>query len=362
MAVASVVVVGCGVVGLTTALSLQRSGRYSVTVVARETPSATSDVSQKWASPYAGANWRPYAPLGDVVQRAAEEATYFRLRDIAATQPAAGVKVVTMRDFGVSPGEGIPSFFSYVHNVRDIPRAEWPEHAHFGYAYDSLVVDVPRYLLWLRQEFCALGGVIRCAELAHICDAPTAAGVPAVAVVNCTGLGSQALGVNDATMFPTRGQTLLVRAPAVEYTTTAPGSRSDKATYVIPRGDGTAVIGGVFEQGRTDPRGDPQTTEEILRNCIALCPQLLGRGFEYLRHPSEVPTGDIERLRSHIIRVKVGLRPSRRGGPRLEVAHMRGLTVVHNYGHSSFGYQTSWGYAGAALRLLDSALVAAAKL
>ncbi|KAJ2805902.1 hypothetical protein H4R21_001089 [Coemansia helicoidea] len=362
MAVTSVVVVGCGVIGLTTALSLQRTGRYSVTVVARETPSATSDVSQEWASPYAGANWRPFASLGDTVQREAEETTYFRLRDIAATQPAAGVKVVPMRDFGVSPGEGVPPFFSYVHNARYIPRAEWPEHAYFGYTYESLIVNVPRYLMWLRQHFCALGGVIRQAELAHICDSPAVAGVPAVAVVNCAGLGCQALGVNDAAMFPTRGQTLLVQAPMVDFTATAPAARSDRATYVIPRGDGTVVIGGVFEQGSTVASEDPETTDEILRNCIALCPQLLDRGFEQLRRPSEVTKDDIGRLRARIICAKVGFRPSRHGGPRLEVEHLGGLTVVHNYGHSSFGYQSSWGYASAAVRLLDGALAAAAKL
>ncbi|KAJ1729128.1 hypothetical protein LPJ61_003674 [Coemansia biformis] len=362
MALVPVVVVGCGVIGLTTALSLQRSGRYSVTVVAREAPGAANGESQEWASPYAGANWRPYAPLGDAQQRAAEEATYFRLRDIAASQPAAGVRVATMRDFGASPHDRVPSFLGYVHNLRRIPSSEWPEHAQFGYAYDSLIVDVPRYLLWLRQEFCSRGGIVRHGALEHICNAPRAAGVQVAAVINCTGLGSRALGINDATMFPTRGQTLLVRAPSVEYTTTAPGARSDRATYVIPRGDGTVIIGGVFEQGCADASEDPLTTEEILRNCIALCPQLLDRGFESLRHPSQVPACDVEQLRCRAIRVNVGFRPSRRDGPRLEVEHIGGLTVLHNYGHSSFGYQTSWGYAGAAVRLLDSALGAAAKL
>ncbi|KAJ2785875.1 hypothetical protein H4R18_000264 [Coemansia javaensis] len=363
MAPVAVVVVGSGVVGLTTALCLQRSGRYSVTVVARDVPGLGDSASQAWASPYAGANWRPYAALGDTQQRAAEEETYFCLRDIAACQPWAGVRVATMRDFGAGPKEErVPPFLGYVRNLKPIARSEWPAHAWYGYSYDSLVVNVPQHLLWLRRELCGLGGAVRQGELADIRSAPGLAGVQAAAVVNCAGLGSRALGVNDAAMFPTRGQTLLVRAPAVDYTTTAPAARNDRAAYVIPRGDGTVIIGGVFEQGSADPDEHAETTEEILRSCIALCPQLLDRGPEHLQRPEQVPERDVERLRQRVIRTSVGFRPSRKGGPRLEVQRVGGLLVLHNYGHSSLGYQSSWGYAAAAVRLLDAALFAQARL
>jgi D-amino-acid oxidase len=69
-----------------------------------------------------------------------------------------------------------------------------------------------------------------------------------------------------------------------------------------------------------------------------------------------------------IVRHNVGLRPSRHGGPRLEIEHLEGMgLVVHNYGilksrffvttgASGAGYQSSWGMAIRAAELVAKAL------
>lgn len=64
-----------------------------------------------------------------------------------------------------------------------------------------------------------------------------------------------------------------------------------------------------------------------------------------------------------VVREGVGLRPVREGGVRLEVEEVgvkvrgRGreeeVTVVHNYGHGGYGYQSSYGCAERVVELVD---------
>ena len=84
----------------------------------------------------------------------------------------------------------------------------------------------------------------------------------------------------------------------------------------------------------------------IMKRCIELCPKLVpeGKGIEALS----------------IIRHGVGLRPYREKGIRIEKEALNGprgdVLVIHNYGHGSYGYQTSYGCSEAVLRLVQSNL------
>lgn len=62
-----------------------------------------------------------------------------------------------------------------------------------------------------------------------------------MAFVNASGLGARCL-VGDEDVFPTRGQTVLVRGESKSAKTT------DRNSYVIPRpGSGTTILGGTRE-------------------------------------------------------------------------------------------------------------------
>ena len=67
---------------------------------------------------------------------------------------------------------------------------------------------------------------------------------------------------------------------------------------------------------------DPNLAHRIALRCVALAPELTGgKGVESL----------------DIVRHNVGLRPSRHGGPRLELENIASIgSVVHNYGKKSF--------------------------
>jgi D-amino-acid oxidase len=89
-------------------------------------------------------------------------------------------------------------------------------------------------------------------------------------------------------------------------------------------------------------------SDEILRRCIDICPELQIDGQPF-----------------KIIGSKVGLRPTRHGGIRLEsefVGDKLQVLLIHNYGHggmlsirliSGYGYQSSWGTANSVLKICE---------
>jgi D-amino-acid oxidase len=169
---------------------------------------------------------------------------------------------------------------------------------------------------------------------------------PACCFINATGLGALTLCA-DTEMFPIRGQTVLVKGEA-HSTITRVGS--DYRAYSIPRpGSGTTILGGTKEEGVWDSELDENATEEILRRNAWIVPELLtgaDGGFE-------------------VLSVQCGLRPGRKGGPRVEREVLDGfdeggrrVRVVHAYGHAGAGYQNSVGSARKVVRLVGESVQA----
>src|ERR1700712_5985802 len=76
-----VIVLGAGVTGLQTAVSLLQTGKYSVTIVAQHFP---GDLDIEYTSPWAGGFWRSHVGKGpvDAEVRAWDEATYHEWRKL----------------------------------------------------------------------------------------------------------------------------------------------------------------------------------------------------------------------------------------------------------------------------------------
>ena len=61
----------------------------------------------------------------------------------------------------------------------------------------------------------------------------------------------------------------------------------------------------------------------------------------------------LKNINQEDLRVTVGVRPVRRGGPRVE-RDTRYPFLIHNYGHGSFGVNVSWGCASSVLRIMET--------
>ncbi|KAJ2759404.1 hypothetical protein H4S06_002245 [Coemansia sp. BCRC 34490] len=371
----SVVVVGAGIIGLSSALKLQESGQYNVTVIAEHTPNEIANgkrPSADWASPWAAANWSPWSGNSDPLLQEKELDTYCELTNIVEkTSPdVIGIQRVhgvfyfeDLEDKTQEQQKQRPWYADAVSGFHDIPAESLPNGVTYGIEYSTFTFNVPKYLVYLINRLTALSVRIVERRINNIGEAVEygnnldsglqAPNTTSPVVVNCTGLGSITLSdVTDKNLYPVRGQTIVVQAPGAKRTI----SRTGKLLiYVISRGDGTAVIGGTTEEHSWDSQPNSETTETILRHALNLEPALVQEVDDSLSEEDKITD-----LRNRIISVNVGFRPMRKGGVRLERETVSSekhgnLQVVHCYGHGGFGYQSSLAYAKAVVDLVDNA-------
>ncbi|KAI9732174.1 MAG: hypothetical protein M1834_004271 [Cirrosporium novae-zelandiae] len=357
----NVVVIGAGVAGLTTALLLSQLGKYSITVAAKHMP---GDYDIEYASPWAGANYLPVSVKGTRAEKW-DRNTWPELAHLAEQQPDSGIHFqdtavytrakddnsVTSDWFSelLSPE---PWFKDVVPNFKQVPKDKLPPGQERGTSFTSVCINTAIYLPWLISQGLKNGVTFKRAVFKHISDAANAhtSGQKADLIVNCTGLSAAKLGgVEDKNVIPARGQIVVVRnEPGIMCSTSGTDDGSDEACYIMQRaaGGGT-ILGGCYQKGSWESQPDPSLAIRIMKRCVELCPALTnGKGFETL----------------DIIRHGVGLRPVRINGVRLEKEKIDGTWVVHNYGHGGFGYQSSYGCAQEAVKLVEDALKPMAKI
>jgi D-amino-acid oxidase len=123
----------------------------------------------------------------------------------------------------------------------------------------------------------------------------------------------------------------------------------EEACYVMNRAaGGGCILGGCMQHNNWESQPDPSLAVRIMKRAIDLCPELVpeGKGIEALS----------------VVRHGVGLRPMRTGSIRVQKEIISGVTVIHNYGHGGYGYQTSYGCAYAVEKLVREALQERARL
>jgi len=312
------VVVGAGVIGLTTALRLRQAGSR-VAVVTAEPPGETT-------SSVAAAVWYPTRTRFE--PRVLEWAT--RTHDEFTRQAADGVPGVVMRPTRMllrGPNHDIPWWASALPDLRVLHGDEVRAPFSGGWAFTVPTVEMSQYLPWLQQTFSVAGGTL----IHRRIDALEQAGVWAPVVVNASGLATRTL-CGDTEVRPARGQLVLVANPGLR-TSVRDEDNADGTTYIHPRST-DVVLGGTFEIDEWDTTPSPATAAAILRRCTDLLPELAG---------------------APVLGHQVGLRPFRDSGVRLEADPRppgRIRRLVHNYGHGGAGVTLAWGCADAVTTLV----------
>ncbi|MBZ3905176.1 FAD-dependent oxidoreductase [Streptomyces griseiscabiei] len=305
-----VIVVGGGVVGLTTAVVLaERGGR--VRIWAREPGERTT-------SAVAGGLWWPYRIEPEELVGAWALDSLSVYEELAARPDETGVRMVE-GVHGETALDGLGEWASRVAGLRVATAEEYPG---VGLWARLPLIDMPVHLRWLRERFVAAGGVVQERTVTDL------AAVEASVVVNCTGIGAREL-VPDASVRPVRGQLVVVENPGITTWLTSVDHSGSKSTYVMPQ-PGGLILGGTAEEDAWTLTPDPVIAEEIVERCAALRPEIAG---------------------ARVIEHRVGLRPAR-PAVRLEREVLPGGRVlVHNYGHGGAGVTVAWGCAEVAARL-----------
>lgn len=314
-----VAVIGGGVIGLTSAIRLLEAG-FPVTLFARAlSPHTTSDV--------AAAFWAPSATAGDDRTSQWALASLATLQALAA-DPASGVMLTDLYSLADAPTD--MAYMASAGAMREVPAGTFPA-PWSGWSATVPRIDVPLYMPWLLAQVQKLGGQIH----PHIFQTFQELHPSYAVVVNCTGLGAQAL-TGDA-VYPIRGQVISVRKPANLSPDIIYANYVDDevaTTYIIPRSQ-DCLLGGTYQYRDGNVEVDPVIAEQILARCAVFNPAFA--------HPE-------------IIQHKVGLRPGRRAVRLDGERAASGRTIIHNYGHGSVGHTLAWGCAAEVVQLASAAV------
>ncbi|ODN92140.1 D-amino-acid oxidase [Cryptococcus wingfieldii CBS 7118] len=353
-----IVIIGSGVIGLSTARELDNRG-YRVAIVAKDLPEDAT--STGFASPWAGCNWFSFAQGGTPAANW-DTITYKQFGKLAEEHPELCEKIPFCSVWDTPKGkEGTPWFHKLVSDYKDLKAtstAPLPGKKAYGHSFTSYVLNAPAYLAHLGADVRSRHIPIIRARLSSLDEAYSLPSIgPVQLVVNATGMGAKSLiGVEDDKVYPARGQTVLVKAPGFKECLIQP--EPIPPAYIIPRPgpEGQVILGGVYQPNVWDTLPSLTEAERILKDCYDLAPALAG--------PNGKSWKDIE-----IVAHNVGLRPAREGDPRLELeereigqgasrkgayaiapavgklGHKRKVAVVHAYGIGSAGFQASLGMA-----------------
>ena len=300
------VVVGAGVVGLTTAISLAEAGL--ATRIVTEAPAAAT------TSAAAGAIWGPVR-CGPPERCHAWARTGLEVLSALAGDPSSGVRQLSGREV-CSSATAPPAWTSLLRDLRVLQPGDLPDGFVSGWAYTAPAVNMPVYLEYLLRRYASLGGSVAAETVTSL------ASVPAPVVVNCTGVGARSL-VPDPSVVPVRGQVVVAENPGITEFYLDHGNNGADYVYVFPHGD-VVLLGGTAYEGEADWAPRPEVSARILRDCAAVFPAL---------------------REARVITERVGLRPVR-PSVRLEPEPLPDRRVLwHNYGHGGAGVTLSWGCA-----------------
>ena len=302
----SVAIVGAGVSGLTCGVVFAERG-FQTAIFAEQ-------IGQETTSGAAGALWFPYdaEPVDKVIPSAL--ATYKVLVDL--TRDARnGVSMVELRQFSRVGKIQIPDWANSL-GARRLKKNELPPAFTNGFTIKVPLMDTTIYLDYLADRFRKASGSINGnVRLEKLEDVDRKFEL----VINCAGVGAREL-VRDVDLEPHRGQVAIV--PMIGNLNCAIVCDDAPLMYAIPRTN-DCIFGGTNEiSDNLNP--DPTTTEAIVAEC--------SRALKIDNPP--------------VLHERVGLRPFRKSGVRLEKEKLRdGRSVVHNYGHGGSGFTLSWGCA-----------------
>lgn len=283
--VREIAVIGCGVIGLTSALLAQRAG-LKVRIYAKDRPPEVRSI-------LATGNWSPnsrFCSLEGCTPEVAnrwEEMARISFRTYQFMLGLPGEPIEWRDGYYVSDGvgsldahlaEGEPEYPDLDSRIADLgPRSETlapgthPFPTAIARRYTIMVFNISAYSRMLMQDFLAAGGVIETREFEKPEDI---ARLREKTVINATGYGARAL-FGDESIVPVRGQIVrLIPQPEVTY-----GLFYPDRFYMLPRRDALILqtqARGDF--GNADVTPDRAAAERTVQDLAELNARIRGNG------------------------------------------------------------------------------------
>jgi glycine/D-amino acid oxidase-like deaminating enzyme len=356
----NIIIIGAGVSGITTALTLQCLG-YDTEVIAEHTYDHLREAALHpgFASLFPAASIIPHSAHSDQLESifSISQSLFFNLRK----QAFPGLTFhdhYEIFEFKVDP----PSYLQKMLNVRfideldpnTIPKRAQSPTLH-GWSFDGLFADWPNYFTALNNRYKQTGGTITQQKL----SADDISQLPAPIIINCSGTGSATLFddpveeqvISRGHILHKKGAPLIKNSEnqVVSYNYTPKASvYSDLEgnpcdVYCYPRKDGW-ILGGSRQISRLhEKKWDQFSGNEAYQiDGYSVPSQIIDLNRQILSH-----TYDTELVNSDKLTAQIGYRYIRgkNSGLRLEHETKGSKMIIHNYGHGGAGVTLSWGCA-----------------
>lgn len=352
-----VLVVGAGVVGLTTALELydKFSDLLEITLISKDLP---GDSAVFYTSPKAGAHW--------ISTNAKEHkdwhlTTYKKLKKLSEI-PQSFIKPFPLYFGDIVPkGQKIPEYEEpwYKDDVEDFqylgtdPR--FPDVENL-ITFKSYTISTTYYLVYLLSELRKRNITVQRHTLKSLSDSlkfQLPNGKLPDLVINCTGLQYNFLSdCNDPDLIPVRGHVILIENNlpyqiTFEQPYLPKDAKAGEFLMLFPRPEGGAILGGIYDRNflEYDTSIDQAYVDRLIQKAKHYIPELVAE-----------TNGEIK-ISNHVI----GFRPERKGGSKIGVDE-NNPKIVHNYGNGNSGYIESWGCAGNTVDIIGKHLFGKTKL
>lgn len=281
-------VVGCGALGLTSAILAQRAGA-TVTIYAKDLPpqtrstfatgsftpdsricladQATPAFKQLWEQ-MARTSFTAYTNLLGLPANPVEWVDTYVLTDTPYQQWAHQAQAASTIPFAHLADELIPDLFTA---AQDLPPGSLPFAPPYARKTSQLMFNLTAYQRLLLDDFLESGGKIEVTELHSAADF---ARLPPKVLINATGYGARAL-LADKSVIPVRGQLArLIPQPEVHY------SFLYDHVYFLPRRDGFVVqaLGTSEDKGYNDDSTTPDRAEALsaVATVAKVCSKMTG--------------------------------------------------------------------------------------
>lgn len=316
-----VIIIGCGISGLSTAYVLQNAG-YEVEII-------TKDLPENTVSNVAAAVWFPFwaAPRERVMNWCKTSYIFYQNLKEKGWR---GIETVPLKiltnDNWTRPDwlDGFPD----THRTTLVSAEEkaLPKGYQFAYEMDIFVIETPIFMPFLMQQFLEKGGKITqqtITDFDNFIDKNKNK-----IVVNCTGLAAKEL-VNDNELFPIQGQIVKIEKQKNVNAAVFDDDEHNAIAYIIPRTD-AVILGGTAIENSYNEIPNLDTQNDIVRRCQNIEPNLA------------TPT---------VLASITGLRPGRK---TVRVERETARNVIHNYGHGGSGFTINWACALEVLHLIST--------
>ena len=355
----NIIIIGGGVSGITTGLTLQLLG-YETEIITNKTVADTDKASHpEFASLFPSASVIPHSVYSNRLKELfiSSQSFFYRLRKL--TFPGVTIhKHYEVFEFNLEQ----PEYCNWMFNFQSLDEQEngsVPRRSEDidlqGWVFDCIFADWSLYMPTLQKMYERSGGNITKKELSAV-DVST---LQAETIVNCSGTGAPTLFEDPSPLQLIMRGHLLHKAEApiirdsngeiISYNYTPEASVYADAdgepcdVYCYPRKDGW-VLGGSRQAGLLNEQYFNTDSENPSYNIDgnSFPKQIIDLNSQILRNSYGEQLASSDELT-----LSVGYRyiRNRKNGLRLESETVDSKKVIHNYGHGGAGVTLSWGCA-----------------